>query len=52
MLRLADVGKDDVVYDLGCGDGRIVVTAQDGTTMLTYTIAVNRAGAASNNANL
>jgi ubiquinone/menaquinone biosynthesis C-methylase UbiE len=27
MLRLARVGKDDVVYDLGCGDGRIVVTA-------------------------
>jgi uncharacterized protein (TIGR03000 family) len=27
MMRLAKVGKDDVVYDLGCGDGRIVVTA-------------------------
>jgi tRNA G37 N-methylase Trm5 len=27
MLELADVKKDDVVYDLGCGDGRIVVTA-------------------------
>jgi len=27
MLRLADVKKDDVVYDLGCGDGRIVVAA-------------------------
>lgn len=27
MLRIADVGKDDVLYDLGCGDGRIVVTA-------------------------
>jgi len=27
MLTLADVKKDDVVYDLGCGDGRIVVTA-------------------------
>jgi len=27
MLQLAKVGKDDVVYDLGCGDGRIVVTA-------------------------
>jgi len=27
MLRLAKVGKDDVVYDLGCGDGRIVITA-------------------------
>jgi len=27
MLRLAKVTKDDVVYDLGCGDGRIVITA-------------------------
>ncbi|MCA3072599.1 MAG: class I SAM-dependent methyltransferase [Rhodocyclaceae bacterium] len=27
MLKLAKVGKTDVVYDLGCGDGRIVVTA-------------------------
>ncbi len=27
MLDLADVGPDDVVYDLGCGDGRIVVAA-------------------------
>ena len=27
MLQLANVTKDDVVYDLGCGDGRIVVTA-------------------------
>jgi tRNA G37 N-methylase Trm5 len=27
MLRLANVGKNDVVYDLGCGDGRIVITA-------------------------
>lgn len=27
MLALAKVGKNDVLYDLGCGDGRIVVTA-------------------------
>jgi len=27
MLRMADVGQDDVLYDLGCGDGRIVITA-------------------------
>lgn len=27
MLEMADVKKDDVVYDLGCGDGRMVVTA-------------------------
>jgi len=27
MLKVAKVGPNDVVYDLGCGDGRIVVTA-------------------------
>ncbi len=27
MLEIAGVTKDDVLYDLGCGDGRIVVTA-------------------------
>jgi SAM-dependent methyltransferase len=27
MLRIANVNKNDVVYDLGCGDGRIVITA-------------------------
>jgi ribosomal protein L11 methylase PrmA len=27
MLRLAQVREGDVVYDLGCGDGRIPVTA-------------------------
>lgn len=27
MLALARVGASDVVYDLGCGDGRIVIAA-------------------------
>ena len=27
MLKLANVTKNDVVYDLGCGDGRIVIAA-------------------------
>jgi SAM-dependent methyltransferase len=27
MLRLAGVKKGDVVYDLGCGDGRVVIAA-------------------------
>ena len=27
MLKLAEAGEDDVVYDLGCGDGRILFTA-------------------------
>jgi SAM-dependent methyltransferase len=27
MLRMAELKPDDVVYDLGCGDGRIVIAA-------------------------
>jgi len=27
MLKMARVTKDDVVYDLGCGDGKIVIAA-------------------------
>jgi SAM-dependent methyltransferase len=29
MLRLASVGPADVVFDLGCGDGRIVIAAAE-----------------------
>ena len=29
MLEIAGVGAEDVVYDLGCGDGRIVVAAAE-----------------------
>jgi len=29
MLKLAEVKSTDVVYDLGCGDGRIVITAAE-----------------------
>ncbi|MGQ0512450.1 MAG: methyltransferase domain-containing protein [Betaproteobacteria bacterium] len=29
MLALAKVGPSDVVYDLGCGDGRIVIAAAE-----------------------
>ena len=27
MLRMANVGKNDILYDLGCGDGRIAIAA-------------------------
>ena len=27
MLEVAAVGRNDVVYDIGCGDGRMVITA-------------------------
>ena len=27
MLEMAQIEKGDLLYDLGCGDGRIVVTA-------------------------
>jgi hypothetical protein len=27
MLQLAHVGSEDILYDLGCGDGRILITA-------------------------
>jgi ubiquinone/menaquinone biosynthesis C-methylase UbiE len=27
MLKIANVTRNDVVYDLGCGDGKIVITA-------------------------
>jgi SAM-dependent methyltransferase len=27
MLKLAEVGPGDLVYDLGCGDGRMIITA-------------------------
>jgi Cadherin-like beta sandwich domain len=41
-----------IALNVGINNVSVAVTAQDGTTIQTYTIAVNRAGAASNNANL
>lgn len=40
MLEVAEVKKDDLLYDLGCGDGRIVVTAamKYGTRAVGYDI--------------
>src|SRR4030042_962083 len=30
MLKLAGAGPGDVLYDLGCGDGRIIMAAVEG----------------------
>ena len=29
MLKMAKIQKGDVLYDLGCGDGRIVIAAEE-----------------------
>jgi SAM-dependent methyltransferase len=52
MLRLADVGPGDVVYDLGCGDGRIVIAAarEFGATGVGIDIDPNRIAEAIANA--
>jgi SAM-dependent methyltransferase len=43
MLEVAKVTSSDVVYDLGCGDGRIVVTsAKKGATATGFDIDPNR----------
>ena len=54
MLELAEVGPDDVVYDLGCGDGRILVTAAKryGCRCFGFDINPDRVAEARENANL
>jgi cyclopropane fatty-acyl-phospholipid synthase-like methyltransferase len=44
MLELAQVKKDDLLYDLGCGDGRIVISAAKkyGCKAVGYDIDPNR----------
>jgi len=43
MLRLANVTEKDVVYDLGCGDGRIVIAAaRRGATAVGVDIDLHR----------
>src|SRR5512145_80714 len=52
MLRMAKVGKNDVLYDLGSGDGRIVIAAarQFGTRGVGYDIDPDRVREANANA--
>lgn len=51
MLEVARVSGNDVVYDLGCGDGRIVVTAAKryGARAFGYDIDPNRVAEAREN---
>jgi len=44
MLQMANVKKTDVIYDLGCGDGRIIVQAakKRGCRAVGYEIEPNR----------
>jgi SAM-dependent methyltransferase len=41
MLKLADVKPSDIVYDLGCGDGRIVIAAAKGYGAHGVSIDIN-----------
>lgn len=52
MLAIADVNKNDVLYDLGSGDGRIVITAAQkfGTRGVGIDINPERIAEARNNA--
>jgi len=52
MLRMAGVQKGDIVYDLGCGDGRIVVTAAQrfGAKGVGFDIDPERIGESKENA--
>jgi SAM-dependent methyltransferase len=52
MLKLGDVKKADIVYDLGCGDGRIVIAAAKGLGARGVGIDINpvRIGEAKENA--
>jgi ribosomal protein L11 methylase PrmA len=51
MLELAQVTKDDLLYDLGCGDGRIVVTAAKkyGCRAVGYDLQVEQVNASLEN---
>jgi tRNA G37 N-methylase Trm5 len=52
MLKMAKVGKNDMLYDLGSGDGRIVITAAKkyGTRGVGYDLDPERVSEARENA--
>jgi len=41
MIKMAGVDKNDILYDLGCGDGRIVITAVKNTGCRGIGIDIN-----------
>ena len=52
MLQIAEVTSRDLVYDLGCGDGRIIITAASkygargvGVDIEPYRVAESQSGA-------
>lgn len=51
MLQIANVSKDDVLYDLGCGDGRIVIEAAKRYGMRAVGIDIDPQRIAEANAN-
>ena len=44
MLTLARTGRSDVVYDIGCGDGRIVIAAAVSQAMPAGSLISGAAG--------
>ena len=54
MVAMAEIGEDDVVYDLGCGDGRLVITAalKHGCRGVGFDIEPDRVAEAKANAKL
>lgn len=54
MVKLAELTEDDLVYDLGCGDGRLVVTAsvRSGCRGVGFDIDPERVAEANENAKL
>jgi len=54
MVELAEIKDTDVVYDLGCGDGRLVITAamKSGCSGVGFDIDPERVAEATENAKL